>query len=121
MHESAPVHNSLQLHQDNTGLHRHENAHICMHDPMIWPTSQPMHDQHVGSRLPHRHGKKSSMACKLPAEVTHAAHRSAHLPASGSFFRLSAFLTHLIQHHILSGQWSGLAKVQACQWLSMVN
>ncbi len=42
MQESAPVHNSLQLHQDNTGVHRHEDAHICMHDPMIWPTCQPM-------------------------------------------------------------------------------
>ncbi len=42
MHEPAPVHNSLQLHQVDTGLHRHQDVHICMHDPMIWPTCQPM-------------------------------------------------------------------------------
>ena len=74
----------------------------------------PAHaDQRVRSRLPHRHGKQSSVGCKVPAEATHAAHRSAHLLANGSFSRLFAFLTHFVQLHTL---WS---VIWLCQSLSL--
>lgn len=56
----------------------------------------PAHaDQCVRSRLPHRHGKQSSVACKLPAEVIHAAHTFAHLLASGSFSNAVCFTSLL--------------------------
>ena len=65
----------------------------------------PAHaDQHVGSRLPHRHGKQRSMACKLPPEVAHAARTSAHLLACASFSHAVRFpsLFHTASHSLVS-------------------